>query len=703
MSAPPSAAPELPPTFGVPPWEQHTPAPPSREQSSRGEQQFASGWEQPPLRGYATPVEEEPPRWTDPLGPPQGWGMTNPAVPDTRNGNTGRHADIAAWNSDQSWGAEPRTGIEEVSEPVTDPGLWYADAGSGLAGGGHSEVPSARPRMHDALDDPTTTSHAEWVDEQPRRTRSEGWTIDRHEHARAPGLDDSNRWGDDRSWNGRWGGPDAETTGHHLIDPPPGQMMEQSPHRRADGLRAEGHRSEGPRGEGLRGEGLPGKGLRGEAPTRTDPVPGRWADAPQDRSGERRRHGGDPPPGSRRVGAAPAGASAVGSRAESDGYAETRSRIMAWTRLTPIDLEVLQWWLLTRLGILIVVLSGPLLFLTEGEVPGFLDRWKQWDFWHFDRIAIHGYFAPGWDVPVEAFFPGLPTVLRLGHAVGLPTVMVGLLVSFVAGGVAAVALARLAEAEWGEGAGRRAAVMWMVAPPAIFLAAPYTEALFLGLAIPAWLAARRGHWWLAAVLAAGASTVRVSGLFLAIALAVEFLTSPKRREWVQGLWLALPLAPLLGYMAYLKVETGDWLRWYNAQADEWYRGFTPPNEALMNTMDAAGGKDVFGDVSEAVRANFEWMFRAEIVAILVGVVLTVVLLAIRRWGEATWVGIQVLAFMTSYWFFSVPRASLLWFPLWMGLAAISLRKQWVWLTYLLVAVPLLGMWTCVYVTGKWAG
>lgn len=376
---------------------------------------------------------------------------------------------------------------------------------------------------------------------------------------------------------------------------------------------------------------------------------------------------------------------------------------MAWLRLTPVDVEVLQWWVLTRLGILVVVMSGPWLFLTEGEVPGFLDRWKQWDFWHFDRIATHGYFAEGWNTPVEAFFPGLPTVLGIGHSVGIPTVVVGLVVSFVAGGVAAVALARLAEQEWGEGAGRRAAVMWMVAPPAIFLAAPYTEALFLGLAIPAWLAARRGHWWLAAVLAACASTVRVSGLFLAVALAVEFLTSPKRREWLQGLWLGLPLAPLLGYMAYLKVHTGDWLRWYHVQSEGWYREFTLPPFALAHTWNAATGRTQFANVSEALQANFEWMFRAELVAMLVGVVLTILLLVLRRWGEATWVGIQVAAFSTSVWFFSVPRATLLWFPLWIGLAAISLRKQWVWLSYLLVAVPLLGVWTCVYVTGKWAG
>jgi hypothetical protein len=31
------------------------------------------------------------------------------------------------------------------------------------------------------------------------------------------------------------------------------------------------------------------------------------------------------------------------------------------------------------------------------------------------------------------------------------------------------------------------------------------------------------------------------------------------------------------------------------------------------------------------------------------------------WGEASWVGVHVVAFSLSYWFFSVNRAALLWF------------------------------------------
>ena len=93
--------------------------------------------------------------------------------------------------------------------------------------------------------------------------------------------------------------------------------------------------------------------------------------------------------------------------------------------LSPLDRDVLGWWILTRLGLLLIGSTAPYLF-GDGAPPPTLDRWRQWDFWHFDRIATHGYFEPGWRDPVEAFFPGLPLLLRAGFALGAPTVVIGL-------------------------------------------------------------------------------------------------------------------------------------------------------------------------------------------------------------------------------------------------------------------------------------
>jgi Mannosyltransferase (PIG-V) len=360
----------------------------------------------------------------------------------------------------------------------------------------------------------------------------------------------------------------------------------------------------------------------------------------------------------------------------------------------PTDRDALLAWLASRTSIWVVAGAIGWLFVANGLVVPSLDRWQQWDFHHFWGIALYGYGGEPTGVPNEAFFPALPALLAFGAELGIRHVLVGLLLSLVAGAVAAVALARLGDLDGGPGIGRLAVVMWAFAPPAVFLAAPYTESLFLGLALPAWLSARRGRWAFAGLLAAAACTVRVSGVFLAAAIAVQWLTTREKR-WPDLPWLIVPAVPLAGWMLYLRLTTGDWLAWLHAQAEEWHRSFTSPWVTFANTWDAGfGGTQTPG---------FAWMFRAEIVAMIIGLTLTVLLLVWRRWGEATWIGLQVVAFGTSFWYFSVPRATLLWWPLWIALAVVVARRRWMLWAYLAISVPLMSVWAAAFLTGRWAG
>ncbi|MGH8775595.1 MAG: mannosyltransferase family protein [Jiangellaceae bacterium] len=393
------------------------------------------------------------------------------------------------------------------------------------------------------------------------------------------------------------------------------------------------------------------------------------------------------------------------TREPGDAPATFAGRLRAATR--PTDRDALLIWVASRASVWVIAAAVGWLFTSNGVVP-LLDRWRQWDFHHFEGIAVHGYDGDPTGVPNEAFFPGLPRLLRLGDALGFSPVAAGLVVSLVAGAVAAVALARLGDLEGGPGTGRLAVMAWAFAPPAIFLAAPYTESLFLGLAVPAWLCARRGRWAYAGLLAAAACTVRVSGMFLAVALGVEWLTSRQGRHWTDLPWLLTPIVPMAAWTIFLRVTTGDWLAWLHAQAEEWNREFTWPWTALAHTWNAGFCRDssslCLGDgLGGPQSPGFAWMFRAEIVAMVIGIALTAALLVWRRWGDATWVGLQVIAFGTSFWYFSVPRATLLWWPLWIALAALAVRRRWVLWAYLSLSVPLMALWSAAYLTGRWAG
>ncbi|WP_238334705.1 mannosyltransferase family protein [Kribbella amoyensis] len=362
--------------------------------------------------------------------------------------------------------------------------------------------------------------------------------------------------------------------------------------------------------------------------------------------------------------------------------------------------ESLGWWLVTRAGIFLIAVSAPLLFNRGSDYPDVWRAWLQWDVWHFKAIAEFGY-ANGEPsgAPLAAFFPGLPMLMRAASWLGIGYVGGGVLISAIASAVAGIYLARLAQYEFPHALrfGPTAALIWFTAPVGVFLAAPYTEALFCAFAFPGWLAARQGKWGRAAILVALAATVRVSGIFLAFALVVEFATS-KRRDWKKLPWLALPAVPVLGFMAYLKQVHGSWFAWQEAQEKGWAREFTMPWTSLMHTFEAATKGHFPAD-----RTDWTWMFRAELVALAVGLILLVWLLWRRSWGEAAWVGSTIAAFVTSYWVYSLTRATLLWWPLWIGLAVLANRRPWLGRLYFALAIPLAVIWSCAFFTGRWAG
>jgi hypothetical protein len=374
-----------------------------------------------------------------------------------------------------------------------------------------------------------------------------------------------------------------------------------------------------------------------------------------------------------------------------------------WSDLT--TREALGWLFVSRVAVVAIALSAPLLFNSGDDFPNVWHAWLQWDVWHFQAIAEHGYDngEPS-GAPLAAFFPGLPILMRVVGWTGLGPVGGGILVSLIASGVAGIYLAKLAQHEFPQlgaekpgGLLARASLLWFAAPVGVFLAAPYTEALFCALAFPGWLAARQGRWARAAVLVALASTVRVSGVFLAVALAVEFLTSAERK-WRAAPWLLLPAVPVIAFMAYLREIHGTWFAWQQAQEKGWAREFTWPWISLKHTIEAATAGHFPAD-----RTDWTWMFRAELVALLVGLVLLVWLLRRRSWGEAVWVATTVAAFATSYWIYSLTRATLLWWPLWIGLAVLAQRRPWVGRLYLAVAIPLAALWAAAFFTGRWSG
>ena len=357
-------------------------------------------------------------------------------------------------------------------------------------------------------------------------------------------------------------------------------------------------------------------------------------------------------------------------------------------------------WGATRLGMVVLAWMSAWVFEAGPTTPGpWLARWDRWDEGIFVSIAQHWYFAPGADPRHVAFFPGFPVAMWLMHLVVWNWIAAGMAVSLTAGAIATVALGRLAAQEVTvrqNQAAANATLFFALAPAAVFLAAGYSESLFAAFAFSAWAAARRDRWALAVVLAAGASTVRVNGLFLAAAIVLEFLLAGRaRRRWRQAPLLAVPALPVAAYMLYLRRDTGDWLAWQHAQAAGWFRTFQSPESAWNQTWRAAFGASQAGHTA--------WVFQLELVAVVVGLGLTALLLLKRRWPEALYVGLSLLALGTTTWFMSVPRAMLLWWPLWTMLGAWAAKRPMVRTLYVCCVAPIMAGVALLFLSGQWAG
>lgn len=346
---------------------------------------------------------------------------------------------------------------------------------------------------------------------------------------------------------------------------------------------------------------------------------------------------------------------------------------------------------------LVAWVSNWLLSGGRGALPeGFFEIWGRWDWGHLIRIAEHGYTSPITDPNATAFFPLYPLTVKGVSALGFSPLVAGMLVSYAASVVALAFLYRLVAEESDAETGRRAVLYLALFPTALFLVAPYTEALFLAGAIPAFYYARRGRWHLAAFPAAVAGATRFAGVFLVIGLALELVRQGDfgvRRALQAGAALAAGLVPLVIYSGYLAAAKGDAFHFVTAQRQGWQRGFAGPVEALRATWRAMTHPET--------ATNFKLAWAIEIVAAAAGVALVVWTLARREWGYAGYAGATMAVLLTSTFYFSIPRILLSVFPAAIFVALWTRDRPLRDESVLLVSASLATLGVVVFTRGAW--
>ena len=399
-------------------------------------------------------------------------------------------------------------------------------------------------------------------------------------------------------------------------------------------------------------------------------------------------------------------ASPTAPRGRLDGLVRRTAPFLARLGIGPAESDALKVWVLSRLGMLVITWAvvWTAFSYTTKQPHSWTAIWQRWDWLRYLGIAEHGYSLASRHGSSIAFFPGYPVMLWAVHLVLRTWVYSGLLISFVTGAIACVALARIivmeAQARGEERVGtavRDGLTMFVWAPAAVFMTAGYTEGPFLACALWSWVAARRNNWLAAGILAAGAATFRINGLFVLAGVAVLFLQSRPRglRGWLKGWPLALPVVPVAVFFAYLHHLTGDWNAWERAEAQGWDRHTTYPWRTFAETWYYAFGRYML--------AENAWEYQLEIVVTFIGFGLGIWLLYRRRWAEFTYVLLSVGTLATSHVYLSVSREMLTWWPLWAALAVWCVRRPWVKSIYMTLSAPTAVAIAYMFLSGKWAG
>lgn len=330
----------------------------------------------------------------------------------------------------------------------------------------------------------------------------------------------------------------------------------------------------------------------------------------------------------------------------------------------------------------------------------------RWDSIHYLGIAQHGYTTAS----ATVFFPVYPALMRAaGYLIG-SDVAAGVVVSMAALVVALVLLHRLTTLELGSRAADVTVALLAFAPLSLFFSAVYTESLFLALSVGSCYAARRGRWKLACVLGGVAAATRVTGVGLAIPLAIMRLKERRGLDRA-AIWLLAVPAGLASYLVFVGAKGYGFLSPFTGQIGTGHgHRMTGPLDTFVSAVQAAAtglqslpSQPIY---TPSIGGPFSAGAESVVLFVVLAVAAAALVAAFRRLPLAY--GVYALAvLLVCIWspvsgqpLKSLDRYTLTIFPLWMAAGAWMAERR-LSRAVLAVSAVLLAFWTFQFATWGW--
>lgn len=325
---------------------------------------------------------------------------------------------------------------------------------------------------------------------------------------------------------------------------------------------------------------------------------------------------------------------------------------------------------------------------------GWLKIWNHWNAPHYLDIARYGYKENSNGLRLLAFYPLFPWLTRLLELIDGNYLVSAFVLSGLASVVAGVLLKRLAQLDHPAALAQGAVWFLFIFPTSYFLHIGYTESLFLALTLSCFLAARKQHWRLAGIFGALACLTRINGLVLVPALIVEALHQYWLTRGYQRSWLWIGVIPL-GFSVYLLVNfyvTGSPFTFLTVEHDYWYKSLRWPWVGIWTTIKSCSWRSP----EEAQMVCLQ-----ELIFITLDLVCTLWCWMCLRPAYGMWMTGNWLLFTSSSFILSVPRYTLILFPIYILFAKVAVNR----FCYIVITVwslLFLAFFSSLFVQGRWA-
>jgi hypothetical protein len=331
------------------------------------------------------------------------------------------------------------------------------------------------------------------------------------------------------------------------------------------------------------------------------------------------------------------------------------------------------------------------------------------------RAPLYAKFDSGWYLSImewgygppppegkpssHAFFPLYPMTAKVLHKTfAIDGFHAGLIVTYACFFLALPLFWREGVARLGEEKAWEAVVFLLVFPVAFFFCAVYAESMFLLFALLAFRDARAGRTATACLWAALLGLTRASAVAVGPALflaALESKDAPGGRRWGRALAVgATPIAAVVGWIYGMGWAKGEPELYFRSMRGGWHRA----------ASSLTGASEFLSETRLAVEQGRLWsepIHLLELSAIAVVAVLSVWLLARRRWSDAAWAAGAVALPISTGLPGGIPRFLLVVYPIYFAMAEATERSPWARRAAWLVSCGLLLWASARFVNWYW--